>query len=213
MGWCSINRGLCKCVTQWYLNGRLGRNWRFKSTMRAGWLLAVSNEKSRFVFGLLQSGVWGGIRGLFHQFNASRWWLMLQYFVVLSRSCCQLMIKQRKMAGPEDHSLWLQLLYNSFPYFQYWMEWKLPWHEFQPLLLCLILMLGPEGPVKRILSNVPWNWNFPESFCWHISPVVITTLLCIYLVDLTNCYIVGQIGKLVTLWHLVRRVTQSHKLQ
>ena len=55
---------------------------------------------------------WGGIVVLFHQFNASRWWLMLQYFVVLSRSWCQLMIKQRKMAGPKDHSLWLQLLYN-----------------------------------------------------------------------------------------------------
>ena len=46
--------------------------------------------------------------------------------------------------------------FTILPYFQYWVvEWKLPWHEFLPLLLCIILMLVPEGPVKRILSNVP----------------------------------------------------------
>ena len=96
----------------------------------------------------------GGIVVLFHQFNASRWWLMLQYFVVLSRSWCQLMIKQEKNGrtrGPLSliaaASLQSSLISSGC--------WKLPWHEFQPLLLCIILMFGPEGPVKRILSNVP----------------------------------------------------------
>ena len=121
VAWCSIQPGLCKYLTQWYLNGRLGRNWRFKSTMRAGWLLAVSNEKSRFVFGLLQSGGGeGGIRVSFHQFNASRWcWLMLQYFVVLSCLRCQLMIKLRKMAGPGS-TLSDCSFFTIFPYFSYW---------------------------------------------------------------------------------------------
>ena len=66
---------------------------------------------------------------------------------------------------------------------------KLSWHAYQPLLLCIILMFAPEGPVNGILSNVPWNWNFP----WHIPQLLPPR--CIF-GKFNQCYIVGQIGKL-----------------
>ena len=59
------------------------------------------------------------------------------------------------MAGPLS-LIAAASLYSS-PYFQYWvLEAALARApQLQPLLLCIILMFGPEGPVKEILSNVP----------------------------------------------------------
>ena len=103
--------------------------------------------------------------------------------------------------------------FTMFPYFQYWMEWKLPWHEFQPLLLCIILMLGPEGPVKRILSNVPWNWNFPLRLDWHSPSSCCYHHPALYIFgkfnQLLHCWSNWQIGNIVTSGKEGHTVTQA----
>ena len=65
-------------------------------------------------------------------------------------------------------------------------------------------MSVPEGPVKWILSNVPWNWNVPKRLCWytgHYQPWCRKEHQLVLYIWFEP--IVGQIGELVTLRHLV----------
>ena len=103
-------------------------------------------------------------------------------------SVCQLIIKREEWT----HSLWLHLLYNLplFLVVDVGMANVL-------LLLCIILMSVPEGPVKRILSNVPWNWNFSRRLPCHIQDISLPSVVGAILY-LTNCWSNWQICYIAT---------------